>query len=423
MYKLWATLVKDFRILTRDKVGLTMMFVMPIVLVIVITSMQAGAFELINENKFDLLICNKDQGKTSGEFVKGIENSQRFKIIYADKNCSTEDLRLSMKTNDYLVAVVIPEHFSENISKKAKQVAANALDDADGIVKTSTTVEQSVQLVHLPVLQKSYLETINGALSSALQLVENKQILSNIYFGLNGNNISEELEKDILQNRVKIELVSTSKDISRSIPNATQHNVPAWTIFAMFFVVTSLGSNVVKEKLSGSFVRLKTLPTNFFVSLLSKQITYVAVCLLQVVVIFAIGAYLFPLMDLPKLDMPSDTGSLILVSLICAWCAVSYAIMIGVFAKTQDQANGFGAMSIVILSALGGLLVPGFAMPSTFQSIIVLSPLHWCLEAFYDLFLDGGNFRDVLKNLSVIFGMTILIQLIMIYQLKKTKLI
>ena len=61
------------------------------------------------------------------------------------------------------------------------------------------------------------------------------------------------------------------------ILNATQHNVPAWTIFAMFFVVMSLGSSIVREKLSGSFIRLKTLPTNYFIALISKQITYLIV--------------------------------------------------------------------------------------------------------------------------------------------------
>jgi ABC-2 type transport system permease protein len=56
---------------------------------------------------------------------------------------------------------------------------------------------------------------------------------------------------------------------------------------------------------------------------------------------------------------------------------------VGVFAETQEQANGFGAVSIVILAALGGLMVPAFAMPDSFKTVIQLSPLHWCLEAYY----------------------------------------
>ena len=42
--------------------------------------------------------------------------------------------------------------------------------------------------------------------------------------------------------------VSRSNGAIGYTPNATQHNVPAWTIFAMFFVVMSLGGSVVREK-------------------------------------------------------------------------------------------------------------------------------------------------------------------------------
>ena len=63
MYKLWATIIKDLQILTRDKVGLIFMFVMPIVLAIVITATQNSTFELVNKNKVPLLLCNKDNGR------------------------------------------------------------------------------------------------------------------------------------------------------------------------------------------------------------------------------------------------------------------------------------------------------------------------------------------------------------------------
>jgi len=72
MYKLSATILKDLRILFRDKVGLLMMFAMPILLVIVITSVQNSTFDLVNNNKISLLISNKDTGDGSTRFIKAI---------------------------------------------------------------------------------------------------------------------------------------------------------------------------------------------------------------------------------------------------------------------------------------------------------------------------------------------------------------
>lgn len=426
MYKLWATLIKDAKILSRDKVGLTIMFVMPIILVIVITSIQASTFELVNDNKIQMLICNKDGDDTSVQLVQSISNSGMFKITGVSKSFSSEQISNLLHEKDALVAIIIPSDFSIKMLEKAKSISSNALKgiSMEGDKTNSKyTIGESVTLFYNPVLQKSYLQSINGALLSALQLVQSKQILNTIYYSLNEIKLPNELEKDILTDQVKIKQIPLSKNGSKNIPNATQHNIPAWTIFAMFFVVTSLGSNVVKEKLSGSFVRLKTLPTNYVLSLLSKQFTYIAVCLFQVVVIFSLGVWLFPMLGLPPLQLPSDLISLFIVSIFSGWCAVSYAICIGVFAKTQEQANGFGAVSIVLLAALGGILVPSFAMPNSFQVLMKISPLHWCLEAYYDLFLEGGNFKDVFKNILPIISITLVIQALALFKLKKIQII
>ncbi|MES2590670.1 MAG: ABC transporter permease [Bacteroidota bacterium] len=424
MYKLWATFIKDLRVLSRDRVGLTLMFVMPIILVIVITSLQASTFELVNENKIQLIVCNKDAGELGKQFIHGIFNAGLSNIADVSKELTQDQVSNIMHEKDALIAIIIPVDFSSKILEKATGVSSKALTNmgVEGAV-SEYTIGESVTLFYNPVLQKSYLQSINGALLSALQLVESKQILNSIYFSLNETKIPEALEQDILTNRIKINEIPVSKNGSKSIPNATQHNIPAWTIFAMFFVVTSLGSNVVKEKLSGSFVRLKTLPTNYLLSLLSKQITYIAVCLLQVVVIFSIGVGVFPLIGLPALNLPSDLFSLFIVSLCCGWCAVSYAICIGVFAQSQEQANGFGAVSIVILAALGGILVPSFAMPNSFHMLMQLSPLHWCLESYYELFLEGGAFSDVFKNIFPVICITLVIQILTLIKLKKIQII
>ncbi len=62
MQKLIATIIKDFRLLFRDWMGLAFMFVMPIVLVIVITNIENTTFNLVNENKVTMLLCNQDSG-------------------------------------------------------------------------------------------------------------------------------------------------------------------------------------------------------------------------------------------------------------------------------------------------------------------------------------------------------------------------
>ncbi len=426
MYKLWATILKDLQILTRDRVGLIVMFVMPIVLAIVITATQNSTFELVNKNKVPLLLCNKDTCDASRQLVTAIEKIGMFEVKKVNAGETEKQLSDRMHEKDALVAIIIPPDFSARVNTKAKATATKALNNLGlqtDTVKINIDSLQPITLLYHPVLQSSFRQSIHGALRSTLQMVQSKQVLKSIYFSLNETELPPDLEREIINNQVAINEVPISRDGSKTIPNATQHNIPAWTIFAMFFVVISLGSNVVREKLNGSFIRLKTLPTNYLLALFSKQFTYLFVTLLQAFVIFAIGIWLFPLMGLPRLKLPADLAGLFIVSFICGWCAVSFAVCVGVFAKTQEQANGIGAVSIVLMAAIGGLLVPSFAMPESFQQVIKLSPLHWCLEAFYGLFLEGGKLKDVLISILPLMAITILIQLIILFGLKRKNLI
>jgi len=113
----------------------------------------------------------------------------------------------------------------------------------------------------------------------------------------------------------------------------------------------------------------------------------------------------------------------LIVTFLTGWCAVSYAICIGVYMKTQEQVNAFGAISIVILAAIGGLMVPTFAMHDFFRNAANLSPMHWCLQAYYTLFLEGGKLKDILPAIAPVIIITLLLQLLTILQLKRKNLI
>jgi ABC-2 type transport system permease protein len=426
MYKLLATIQKDVRVMTRDRVGLLFMFGLPILLVLIVTSIQNSTFELMNKDRVPLLLCNRDTGAASRQFIQAVDQVGLFKLLQASGNDSSIKARVQEK--DAMLALVIPANFSARVEARARMVAGKAmssfgLEDSTNKRLAGDTTTMPIALYYHPILQESFRRSAEGALYSALQVVESKHILKTLYFSLNEKELPDSVESELLNNRTTIEEYPVSRDRNAIIPNASQHNVPAWTVFAMFFVVISLGSGIVREKLNGSFIRLKTLPTSYLVAILSKQITYVTVTLLQAAVIFAIGIWLFPVMGLPTLHFPTEWAALIVVTFLCGWCAVSYAICIGVFARTEEQATGFGAISIVILAAIGGLMVPSFAMPGSFRLASNISPLHWGLEAYYGLFLEGGSFGTIWANILPLVLITAGLQGLSYWGLKRKNLI
>ena len=416
--KLLATIKKDIRILLRDRIGLTLMFGMPILLVLIVTSIQNNVFQPFSKNKVLLIVNNLDTGRSSQELIGAINKIGLFRLESIDSNGRRENI---------LLTLVIPADFSTQVAATAKVKAGKALHsfglEGDTAVRPVLSGDHSLQLLFNPGIDPSLKLSTAGAINGAVQMVESRQIIRDIYFSVNEKPLPDSLASQMLSSSTELKEVPVSRG-GPAIPlNATQHNVPAWTIFAMFFVVMSLGGSVVREKLNGSFIRLKTLPTSYIIALLSKQITYLGVTFLQATVLFAMGVWLFPFIGLPALSLPQDGLGLVLVTLLCGWCAVSYAILVGVVAQTQEQANGFGAVSVVILSILGGLMIPSFIMPGAFQTIMRFSPLHWALQSYYGLFLEGGKLKDILINVLSLSVITIIIQVAIVVTLKRKKLI
>ncbi|HWZ14959.1 MAG TPA: ABC transporter permease [Mucilaginibacter sp.] len=425
MFKLKATIIKDIRVLLRDKVGIALMFIMPIILVVVVTSIQNSTFQLISKNKLPILICNKDTGQAGAQLVKAIDKIGMFKVLKAGADQNEKLMADAMHQKDAMLGVVIPADFSAKVSAKSKSIAGKALKSfglQGDSIKQAGDIDP-LNIYYNPVLQESMRLSVEGAVRSALQLVESRETLRSLYFSINEKQLPEKLENEMLNNSAGINEIPVSKEGVHVAPNSTQHNVPAWTIFAMFFVVISLGGSVVREKVSGSFIRLKTLPTSYLVGLVSKQIVYLGVTLLQAAVIFSMGIWLFPFIGLPALNLPSDLFALVVVTVVCGWCAVSYALCVGVFAQTHEQSNGFGAVSIVILSTIGGLMVPSFAMQGMFKSAADISPMHWAIQAYYSLFLEGGKLGDVLNYILSLLLITLVLQFITFLGLRRKNLI
>ncbi len=426
MFKFWASILKEFRLIIRDRVGLALMFVMPIILVIIITNIQNNTFDFLNNRSVNLILCNSDSGSFSSEFVNSLNKIKIFKIISYNNTLSNVELNVKMDKFDALVAIQIPKNYSKQVNRKIKKITAKSLINF-GLKNDSVTIENenisdSITVTFNSKLQDNYRYAINSSLQSAMFLTENKLMIKDLYFEINGKGMPENVEKEIINDGdVFKEKFSTSN--KNKIPNATQHNIPAWTVFAMFFMVISLGGNIVKEKLSGNFIRLKIMPSSYFVSLISKQLIYLLVVVVLVVTIFSIGIWIFPLLNLPALNMPHNIFGVIVVSIICGLTAISYSLCIGVFADTQEQSSGFGAVSIVILAVIGGVFVPPFAMPNSFQIITKFSPFYWSLQSYYDLFLENNNFLEVLINILPLLVNIVIFQLIAFIGLKRKNLI
>ncbi|HEX2683982.1 MAG TPA: ABC transporter permease, partial [Ferruginibacter sp.] len=229
MYKLGATILKDLQILMRDRLGLIFMFVMPIVLAIVITAVQNSTFEMLNTNKIPMLMCNRDTGVAGRQLEDAITKVGMFDLKQVTPNETVKAISERMHAKDAVIAVIIPADFTQKMRSKADLTAKKALKsfgmNTDSTKHTDSSAVQPITLLYHPVLQESFRQSIQGALKSSLLMVQNKEVLKSLYFSLNETALPDSLEHDLMSNDVNIDEVPVSRDGSRNIPNASQHNI------------------------------------------------------------------------------------------------------------------------------------------------------------------------------------------------------
>lgn len=397
MNRFLASIIKETQLLVHDRVGLLILYLMPMALVFVITIVQDSTFRLVNENQLELLIVNHDEGNLGDSLVSILKGSGNFDIS-EDTSIKKDELQEATIEKSKLLSLYIPSNFSEKLNQNAGKISSTMLHEfglVDSISIVRDTNQQFIALYYDPVLQDNFRLTLTTNLNSILFGIENKVMLEKFFTDMGYDKIPENIHSELIGNKTELRSSPAGKKGRNKIPNSSQHNVPAWSVFAMFFMVISLAGNLVKERNSGSFVRLQTIPGSFMLTIYSKMVVYMFVAVTQLIALFIIGMTVFPLIGLPRLDIPPHYIQLAVMTLLSALTAVSFSILIGTYAKTQEQSNGFGAVTVIIFAAIGGIWVPSFIMPNYLQQIGKISPLHWCLEGFYALFLKNGEWSEL----------------------------
>ncbi|WP_165829010.1 ABC transporter permease [Flavobacterium sp. HTF] len=424
IYKIWMSVVKEFLLLKRDLGGLIILFIMPLVLVITVTLIQDSTFKKVTDSKIPILLVDKDHGSVSKTVFDNLEKSSLFTVVTQidDKPITEEIAREAVYKGKFQLAIVIPQNLSTDLQAKIDQnvekiVSSMGLTDSSAIAQPSRIIkEKEVKLYFDPAVQMSFKNAVMNSIDKMISQIETKSIYTTFQNQL-GDGTSSFEQKSFITFKEIIPKIN-NKEV---LPNSVQHNVPAWTLFAIFFIVIPLSINIVKEKSQGTFVRLLTNPVSNLIVIIGKTITYGVICMIQFYMMVAVAVFLFPHIGLPSLNIEGHLLLMSVVALFSGFAAIGFGILLGTIASTQEQSAPFGATSVIILAAIGGVWVPVFAMPKIMQIIAKSSPMNWGLEAFYDVLLRNVSLLEIIPKISLLFLFFIITTSIALFYDKKKR--
>ena len=424
IYKIYMSVLKEILLLKRDLGGVIILFIMPLVLIITVTLIQDNTFKKVSDSKIPILLVDNDNGKVSESVNQNLKKSNAFEVITAfdNKPLTEKEASEAVFKGKYQLAIVIPKDLSNDLQTKIDQNVVkimSSLGVADSLTSKNTKKEitqKEVKLYFDPAVQLSFKNAVMSSIDKMISQIETQSIYTAFQEQIGEQDFNFE-QKSFINFKEIIPRVD-NKEVK---PNSVQHNMPAWTLFAMFFIVIPLSINIVKEKSQGTFVRLRTNPVPGLVVTAGKTITYLMICMIQFYMMVTVSVFLFPHLGLPALHVNSNLILMSVVALFSGFAAIGYGILVGTVAKTQEQSAPFGSTSVIILAAVGGVWVPVFAMPKVMQIIAQCSPMNWGLNAFYDVILRNAGFFDILPEIGLLFLFFILTTTIALFYDKKKR--
>lgn len=395
--------LKDLKLFFKDRKSVLLTFLLPIILI----TLFAFAFGGIgggssDANPIKLLIVDLDKTSTSGKIIAELDSFETLNLLKMD----LEKAKSQVSKGNYPAALVLHKGYEE---------ASNNGDDLPIELLYDQAREMEVGLLQ-PVLISTFMKSAGK-----------KSVTKNIegYFADNFPDLDPSISQDIISDangegendaafNMDFDLSMTSiVGVKKETNLGLIQAVAGTAILMLLFSVAGLGASILEEKESGTLNRLLYSPMNPNTILFGKMLSTFVLALLQLVIMF-----LFSWLIL-GLDLFVNIPALICMIIATAFAVSSFGVFLAAIAKSRQQAQGFSTLIILVMSAIGGSMVPLFIMPPIMKKIAVFSVNYWGIQGFYDIFWRNLPFVEILPRVGVLLIIGVVMSLISLRLFRK----
>jgi ABC-2 type transport system permease protein len=367
--RLTALIRKELLLLLRDWHALMLLFVMPAVFILVMSMVLQNAYALHRGASFGYYLLDEDASPVSEALTGRLGESKQFTRVAS--SAPSEELLKQVQGDHEQFLVRIPPGFG------AAMTGAHPLQ---------------VKLSSAPGVEPSVDKLFEAELHGELARIYLQRTLAPLTAVAPG--AAAAMDPGAVDALLQTESLYQT-DGRGERPSSVQQNVPAWLLFAMFFIAIPLSTTWVQERQQGTYARLRSMGLDAGSMLLGKLLPYLGINLLQVVLMLCVGLFLVPQLGGDRLSLGHSPAALGLMALAISFASVSYALLIANLVSTSEQATIFTGAANLLMGALGGIMVPRFLMPPLMQTLGSFSPMAWGLDGLLEVFLRQGGVAAV----------------------------
>ncbi len=381
----WAVFRTMISGLARDRAALAMSFLLPAVFFLIFAAIFSSATG--EQLRLDVAVAEEVKDETSGRLLRALAGDRALALI-GDGDLTPDQVRDWVRRGTADVGLIV-------------RAGGEPLDSLGGFGPAPlVVVSDPVRGVAVPMLkgriQKAYFSALpDVALAGVTGLLEDQ------FIELSGRQ-RDELAAGLAELReeaVNGELVGWGfedlfEDESVAGRSAAENHVAysAGAVAMLFLLFSAVHGaiSLIEERDSGILDRILAGPGRIAVLVNGKFLFLVALGFVQVGVIFAIAWLVH------GVDLPGHIAPWAVTTLLASAAAGALALLVVSACNTKRQAQTLSNVAILVISAVGGSMVPRFFMPQWVQDAGWLTPNTWALEAYTGIFWRDAPVRELL---------------------------
>ena len=413
MRAITAIATKDVRMLMRDKMALFWVFAFPLMFALFFGSLFGGGDDL--PGSVTIAVVDEDGSQLSQVFTEQLDSNDAIVVPRIElpegetgegafQTPTLEAAREGVQKGRHIAYLRIPQGFGDN----PFAIFGAGGDSGDDSVSLEVGIDprrkaeagmlQGVVIQSLfSSLQSQFLDTelmqneiseLRADIAAAPDLDESQKSALDQFMGSLDTFLldfepgsSEDGTAVGLDMSQMLNVVEVARERGNQPRSAFEISFPQALVWGLMSVAMAFAITMVRERTSGTLLRLQMAPISTAQLLAGKALACFAASMGTMTLLMSVAVI--------ALGVRFDSFGLFLLAMVCtALCFTGITMLVSVMGKTESAVSGAAWGMMMPFAMVGGGMIPLIAMPGWLAALSNFSPFKWAILA-----VEGGLWR------------------------------
>jgi ABC-type Na+ efflux pump permease subunit len=407
---IFAVAWNRFLNLKHDRAAFVLAFVVPIAFFSVFAMIFGGTRS--STHRVSVIVVDEDGSENSRRFVAALTAEKGLAVetgrVLSDRGDSVpydrESAQAAVRGGKTSLALIVPKGFGA-----APIGFGNPAGTRPRLLLYADTADPVAPQLLTGLLQKVVMTAMPDAMAQAgmaamdrwgggLTPEQREKLEGNLAKlregagGGGGSRSGEARDTGLLDLEVQDVLGQTKQN-----PTATLLAAGLGVMF-LLFSATGAGGALIEEAESGTLDRILSTRVSMTSLLIGKLVYLSAIAVAQLTVMFVWGEIFF------KVDLHHHVAGFLVMSVATALACSTFGLVLAALSRSRMQLVALSNLTILVMSAVGGSMVPRYFLSETIQKLGLWTINAWAIDGFVKVFWREEPLTHLWPQVLVLVG-------------------